>query len=411
MRVVLRHLRDKVGDTSRMRALGFCVSVGHARFMADASLPPAFPLWPSPVTRLAPSASARSARCGRATCEVLFAVDLFNEGLDVPDVDTLLLLRPTQSATVFLQQLGRGLRRTPTKPVLTVLDLIGQQNRNFRFDLRYRALTGSGRAGLIRQLEEGFSYLPSGCEVVLDPVAQRTILENVKRQLTLTRAQLAAEVRSHGDLDLQAWLAESGRELSDVYRSQRSWTDLRRQAGWPTPDAGPREEQLLRRVQAFAHVDDPERAESYARLVTRKVTFAALNEREQRFARMLWFSLWPDCGGLKSYQEGFDMLWQHPAVRDEIRQLLRVSLEATTHVARPLVGGPADCTLYTHAHYSREEVLAALDYADFGHKPSVFCRGRRLVPTCEHGRLLRHPTEDRARLLPHDHVPRLCLEP
>ena len=51
---------------------------------------------------------------------------------------------------------------------------------------------------------------------------------------------------------------------------------------------------MLRRVQAFAHVDDPERAESYARLVTRKVTIAALDEREQRFARMFWFSLWPD---------------------------------------------------------------------------------------------------------------------
>jgi hypothetical protein len=122
-------------------------------------------------------------------------------------------------------------------------------------------------------------------------------------------------------------------------------------------------------------VDDAERAESYTRLVTRHVDFARLNEREQRYARMLWFSLWPDCGGLGSYQEGFDLLWAHPAVRDEIRQLLGVSLEATEHVARPLLGGPADCTLYTHAHYSREEVLAALDYASEQHKPSVFVAG------------------------------------
>jgi superfamily II DNA or RNA helicase len=375
VRVVLRHLRDKVGDTSRMRALGFCASVGHARFMAArfsaAGVPALAVSGDSP--RAEREHALRALRAGEV--RVLFAVDLFNEGLDVPDVDTLLLLRPTQSATVFLQQLGRGLRRTPTKPVLTVLDLVGQQNRNFRFDLRYRALTGAGRAGLIRQLEQGFSYLPSGCELVLDPVAQRTILENVKRQLTLTRAQLTSEVRSHGDLDLPTWLTESGRELSDVYRSQRSWTDLRRQAGWPTPAAGPREEHLLRRVQAFAHVDDPERAEAYGRLVTREVIFAELNKREQRFARMLWFSFWPDCGGLKSYQEGFDLLWQHPAVRDEIGQLLHISLEATTHVARPLLEGPGDCTLYTHAHYSREEVLAALDYADFGHKPSVFVAG------------------------------------
>ena len=375
VRVVLRQLRDKVVDTSRMRALGFCVSVAHARFMAARFT--AAGLRALAVSGDSPRAerehALRALRAGEVC--VLFAVDLFNEGLDVPDVDTLILLRPTQSATVFLQQLGRGLRRTPTKPVLTVLDLVGQQNRNFRFDLRYRALTGASRASLIRQLEEGFSYLPSGCEVVLDPVAQRTILDNVKRQLTLTRPQLVEELRSHGDLDLQSWLSESGRELSDVYRSQRSWTDLRRQAGWPTADAGPQEEQLLRRVQAFAHVDDPERADAYERLVTRPTTFDRLNEREQRFARMLWFSLWPDCGALSSYQEGFDLLWAHPAIRDEIRQLLRVSLDATEHVARPLLAGPVECTLYTHAHYSREEILAALDYASFQRKPSVFVAG------------------------------------
>ena len=155
VRVVLRHLRDKVGDTSRMRALGFCVSVGHARFMAArftaAGLPALAVSGDTP--RAEREHALRALRAGEV--RVLFAVDLFNEGLDIPDVDTLLLLRPTQSATVFLQQLGRGLRRTPAKPVLTVLDLIGQQNTNFRFDLRYRALTGSSRAGTASATQGG----------------------------------------------------------------------------------------------------------------------------------------------------------------------------------------------------------------------------------------------------------------
>ncbi len=211
VRVVLRQLRDKVLDVHRMRALGFCVSVGHAHFMAqrfDAAGIPARAV--SGQTSAEDRADALRALRAREV-NVLFAVDLFNEGLDVPDVDTLLLLRPTQSATVFLQQLGRGLRRTADKPVLTVLDLIGQQRREFRFDLKYRALTGSSRTGLVRQLEQGFAYLPSGCELVLDPVAQRTVLDNVRRQLGLSRRELVAEVRSHGDLDLAAWLSGSGR--------------------------------------------------------------------------------------------------------------------------------------------------------------------------------------------------------
>ena len=67
---------------------------------------------------------------------ILFAADLFNEGLDIPDVDTVLFLRPTESATVFLQQLGRGLRRTPHKAVLTVLDFIGYHRKEFQFASR-----------------------------------------------------------------------------------------------------------------------------------------------------------------------------------------------------------------------------------------------------------------------------------
>ena len=79
---------------------------------------------------------------------MLFAADLFNEGLDLPDVDTVLFLRPTESATVFLQQLGRGLRRTRDKAVLTVLDFVGHHRKEFRFDAEAaradRARPGAG---------------------------------------------------------------------------------------------------------------------------------------------------------------------------------------------------------------------------------------------------------------------------
>jgi superfamily II DNA or RNA helicase/HKD family nuclease len=375
VRVVLRHVRDKVLNVAEMRALGFCVSVGHARYMAqrfnDAGIP-------------SRAVSGETSRDDRADAlrvlrnrevNVLFAVDLFNEGLDVPDVDTLLLLRPTQSATVFLQQLGRGLRRTPDKPVLTVLDLIGQQRREFRFDLRYRALTGTSRSGLVRQLEQGFGFLPSGCELVLDSVAQKIVLENVKRQLNLSRKEVVAEVRSHGDLNLASWLEESGRELADVYRSNGSWTALRRAAGLPTSSDGPDEDRLLRRASAFTHVDDVERAAIYARLLHEHVRYDELGEREQRYARMLFFSLWPNGGGHASYQAGFDTLWQHPAVRDEIDQVVALGLARAQHVSVPLGTGLQPVTTRAHAHYSREEVLASLDWASLSRKPSSLVAG------------------------------------
>jgi superfamily II DNA or RNA helicase len=140
LRLILRELEDKVTNLDSMRALGFCVSVEHARWMARKFV-------------------AAGLRAGEL--QILFAVDLFNEGLDIPEIDTVLFLRPTESAIVFLQQLGRGLRLCRGKSCLTVLDFIGQAHRNFRFDLRYRALLGGTRDQLEQQINEGVS-LPAG---------------------------------------------------------------------------------------------------------------------------------------------------------------------------------------------------------------------------------------------------------
>jgi superfamily II DNA or RNA helicase/HKD family nuclease len=374
VRIVLRELRDKIANLSQMRALGFCVSVKHAEFMAarfrEAGIPALAISGTTPNDQRAAALRALRDR----EVNVLFAVDLFNEGLDIPDVNTLLLLRPTQSATIFLQQLGRGLRRTADKPVLTVLDFIGQQRKEFRFDLKYRALTGASRASLERQVENGFAFLPSGCELVLDRVARQVVLENVKRQLKLNRKQLIQEVRSHGDLELAPWLTESGRELTDVFCTG-SWTGLRRAAGLDPSVSSATEDALLRRTAAFAHVDDVERATLYTRLVTQPVVYEELWEREQRFARMLFFSLWPNGGGFTSYQAGFDMLADLPAVRDEIRQIVALGLSNAEHVTGPLEAGMHQVTLRTNAQYSREETLAALDWANLDRKPSAFVAG------------------------------------
>jgi superfamily II DNA or RNA helicase len=83
---------------------------------------------------------------------VIFSVDLFNEGVDVPSVDTLFMLRPTESPTLFLQQLGRGLRKHDTKSVCTVLDFVGRQHQDFRFDVKLRASA---------ILEEGLEIIPN----------------------------------------------------------------------------------------------------------------------------------------------------------------------------------------------------------------------------------------------------------
>ena len=137
--------RRKIADPQEMKALGFCVTIEHARFMAErftAAGMASVAVWgDSPTDER--RAALRDLDAGRVN--VVFTVDLFNEGVDVPNVDTLLLLRPTESPTLFLQQLGRGLRRARRKAVCTVLDFVGNHRREFRFDRRFRALLGGTR--------------------------------------------------------------------------------------------------------------------------------------------------------------------------------------------------------------------------------------------------------------------------
>jgi superfamily II DNA or RNA helicase/HKD family nuclease len=373
-RIVLNQLRDKVSDVAAMRALGFCVSVAHAEYMAtvfnDAGIP----------ARAVSGGTSRAERDQALSdlrarrLNILFAADLFNEGLDVPDIDTVLFLRPTESATIFLQQLGRGLRRTRDKAVLTVLDFVGYHRKEFRFDQKLRALTGTTRAGLERQVREGFPFLPAGCTIDMDRQSQTLVLENIKSQIANRWQQIVAELRLQGDTDLATFLTESGVELSDILRrGSHSWTRLRREAGLPTESGSELEEALLKRIRAFAHVDDPVRAAAYQQLLRDdSPSYDDLSAGEQQLARMLYYSLWSDGGGHSSYAAGLDALRSEVATRREISAVVDLSFDAARHVSLELVGPLSTIPLKVHARYQREEILAALD---FPRKPNSFREG------------------------------------
>ncbi len=375
---VIRELRDKVSSTAQMRAIGFCVSVQHAHYMAEV-------FNRAGIVSVAVDGSTDDAdraaaleRLRRREINCIFAVDLFNEGLDLPQVDTILMLRPTQSATIFLQQLGRGLRRAEGKAVLTVMDFIGQQRREFRFDLRYRALTGYGRKELEKAVEDEFPYLPSGSQIVLDRVAQKVVLDNIKAQLRFNRVQLVRDIASYAETELEAYLERSGNDLKSIYRSTKdSWTGYLRQAklieGFSPLEAivsgkiqkltDADEKKLLGRMAALIHVDDPERAEAYSMLVAADAPrYAELGLREQTFARMLFYTLWDDGGGFQTYDDGLDCLRGYQFVCSEIRQLVKLGVAASKHVANGLGAGLQHVPLLSHATYRREEVLAALQY-------------------------------------------------
>ncbi|MEU6220242.1 DUF3427 domain-containing protein [Streptomyces sp. NPDC047022] len=366
-RIVIKQVKDKIANPAAMRALGFCVTKAHAHFMARCFREAGFQAeaLDSDSTPAVRERTLSHLKSGHI--QAVFSVDLFNEGLDVPEVDTLLLLRPTNSATVFLQQLGRGLRRTSNKPVLTVLDFIGQHRAEFRFEEQFRALTNLSRNRLVDSIENDFPQLPSGCQIILEGKSKDLVLDNIRTQLRATITTLAKEVRDYSTPKLADYLRESRREIKELYKSDNSWTKVLRRAGLISENASPSEEQLLRRVHAFLHVDDPERVQAYLKLLADDApAYDSLSAMEQTYARMLFFNLWDKAGGFGSYQQGLESLGSEGIFRDELRQVLTHVLNEADHFPLPLEGPHSHIPLKVHSAYNRSEILAALGVARLG---------------------------------------------
>lgn len=355
-----------VDDPATMRALGFCVSVAHARFMAEQFNSAG--LAAQAVTGETPQDVRRQAledlRQGRL--RVLFSVDLFNEGVDIPSVDTLLLLRPTDSPTVFLQQLGRGLRKEEGKSVCTVLDFVGQHHREFKLYRRFGAILGGGRKQIERQVADGFPFLPSGCHMELDPVATQLVIENIRQSLPSTWRAKAEELRRVAEADarvtLKNFLEQSGLELEDVYSNNRSWSDLLEAGGLATHPTGPHEQALRRALGRLLHVDDAARIEAYRAFARSESppSTSDLSPRELRLFHMLAATLTETVlSGDETLEDAAALLWEHPQVLTELAQLMDVLEERVSHVHSSLPNHP-DLPLYVHARYTRREALAAL---------------------------------------------------
>jgi superfamily II DNA or RNA helicase/HKD family nuclease len=373
---VLRTVRDLIADPSRMRALGFCVSVEHAEFMArrfrEAGIAAA-----AVTGETATVERERSLlRLKAGELQVLFTVDLFNEGVDVPEIDTVLFLRPTESATVFLQQLGRGLRKARDKACLTVLDFVGNQHRDFRFDLRFRAMTGRSRRQLERDIEEGFPYLPVGCHISLDRQVEAIVLDNVRRQLRVTTRSLVAELQQLrvqlGEVDLATFLDETGVELADVYKpSVGGWTRLQREAGVELPPAGPEEAVLGKRIGALTHLDDPERLELLARFAAGGLHLGNLDPRGRRVATMLVGALVGEKGALEDLDAAAERVGACPALLVELGELAALLEDRAPHLPTVLSDLP-EVPLEVHATYTRNEIAEA-----FGLKGAGWITGVR----------------------------------
>lgn len=367
-RLILAELQDKVPDPRRMRALGFCVSVAHARYMAE-RLRQAGLEAVAVTGETDADARAQALRDLRdGAVQAVFTVDLFNEGVDVPEVDTLLMLRPTESATIFLQQLGRGLRLAEGKDAVTVLDFVGTMHAEYRAERKYRGLLRGVVGGLKRSVEDDFPVLPIGCAMRLDEKTREQVLASVRRSLGGRYQPVVQFVEAEGPRRLAAMLDAFDWEPEDLYRRRDgkwTWAALQSAAGHrPEPGAG--EGAVLRGLGSLLHLDDPARLDTWSRWLARPTApeVSALGAHDRRLATMLHFALrgvqQAHAGPL---QRSLDLLWAMPSVRDELAQLLAVLAERAAHVEPPLAQPPG-LPLVLHGRYQRDEVLAALDVLD-----------------------------------------------
>lgn len=368
-RLVVDEWRRLAGDPARGRALVFCVSVAHAQFMTvqleRAGIKALCVVGETShdERRQAPERLARGEVAALVTC------DLYNEGVDLPMVDTLLLLRPTQSPVLFQQQIGRGLRLSPGKESCLILDFVGRHREDFRFDRLLSTLTGLPRGQLIEAVDKGFGSLPPGCHIHLQRQAREQVLRSLRKLVQQnwrrlqTELQAYAALRGRSAVRLATFLREQAIGLDELYRSQgrSGWTNLKRDAGLLATPPGAEDGYFGRRFGDLLHVDDPARTDLLLKVAEPGASYAPQGERERQLLQMFAYQVDGQTRQTGSGEDFLQRLRAHPELLAELGEIGEV-LQPTSSLQQRAVPGLEDVPLCLHAAYGVREILTAVGW-------------------------------------------------
>jgi len=372
--MIFKSVTQYVTDINEVKALGFCVSIAHANFMANY-------FNQNGVSSISLSAKSvddirKDAKDDLVSGKIkfIFVVDLYNEGVDIPQINTILFLRPTESATIFLQQLGRGLRLFEGKECLTVLDFIGQANKNYNFETKFRALIGKSRKSIQHYIENGFSNLPRGSYIQLEKLAQDYVLRNL-RQTTINKRSLTEKVKyfeSDTGLSLQLdyFLDINGLTLFEFYQSNGSrslfrlkkWAELIR-------DSRDVDDSTYRAMSGLFHINSKRLLDFWLSFITTRK--APASNEERIMLNMLYYTFFkndPAKAGFASIEGGLHSLLQYDFILVEITQIISYNLNHIDFVADPNHYS-FTCPLDVHCQYNTRQILAAFDYFNKSQAP------------------------------------------
>ena len=381
--LVVSSLLKYVTDIDEVKGLVFCVSIEHAEFMCryfnSHGIPSIFLTGKS-------SDEERTAAKGRlisGEVRFIFVVDIYNEGVDIPEVNTVLFLRPTESLTIFLQQLGRGLRLAEGKECLTVLDFIGQANKRYNFEDKFTALLSNTTRSVTREIKDGFVSAPKGCYIQLEKKAAKYILDNIRASYgntagLVSRAASFAE-DSGLDLTLANFLDYYHLDPRTIYKFS-SFSRICARADVIEDFSEPLEEVLTKALSRLAGVDSRRWIRFLLDLLPRldDVDFATLSELEQRMLQMFYVTVWGKAAESWTSDEVQDNLYalsDSPVLLDELLELLRYRYEQIDFIDEPVELG-FDCPLDLHCTYTRDQLLVALDFM----KPATVREGVKWLP-------------------------------
>ncbi|HLS08787.1 DUF3427 domain-containing protein [Lentibacillus sp.] len=364
---ILKSVKKYVTDLDDVKGLGFCVGVKHAQFMAEF-----FNQRGVPSIALHGGSNKEIRETAKKELEsgsikFIFVADLYNEGVDIPAVNTTLFLRPTESLTVFLQQLGRGLRLHDDKECLTVLDFIGQAYKNYNFEDKFRALVGRTKHSIKHYVENGFSTLPRGSFIVMEKQAKEYVLRNI-RQLSNRRSHMIQKLKDfhfHSDqpLTLNNFLTYYQLSIYDFYgrSGNRSFSRMLVEAGINDDFYFADEKMVTKRLPNLFHLDSKRLLDFYLRYLNDS---SIRDEEERLMANMFYYSFYqnaPNKVGFDSIEAGIKYIISVPEIKAEILQVLDYNRQHLTEMEfMHDLGYPSP--LRVHAKYNINQIMAAMGY-------------------------------------------------
>jgi superfamily II DNA or RNA helicase len=372
---IITNLNKYLTNINDVKALCFCITQEHAQYMSEKFLLSGLKADYLVSSRNELRGDIRK-RFSSKQINYLFVVDIFNEGIDIPEIDTVLFLRPTESLTVFLQQLGRGLRLANDKECLTVLDFVGNSRPEYDYEGKFRALIGKTNTSIQKELEDDFPHLPLGCTINLEKKAKQYILKNIHDATSLNINQLLNKIRNYKH---QTTLPLTLKNFSNFYHIPLQL--IYKRGNW---------KRLCVKAEQIEDYDSLNENEIY-RVISKKwlscnsysyfqfilflaknnfnVAFDKFSEEEKLMCLMLHYDVWQTIGNVKSIEESIKLIGKNIVLTKEILEVLEILIEKIDFIEKEILLDYSQ-PLKIHSRYTREQILAAFGDSIFLKKSS-----------------------------------------